>query len=412
MQELHLEPPLTFSSGAFAVANEPLSVAAPRASCEEPRRHAPATAHVTSPRVAETLARGEQTLAQLEGCMKETRDISSSAVVHANELQERLRLGVRMLQALDVQLKRAEEAAPAVELATDHVSSRVDKIIADKLTWLDGEIQWRLSRLGEVESRLENAVNERLAAFSTGLDQVTQGAAQHIDASRNALEAQLARARDLVQLGADAERSFAQLEQRLDAARHVLLEIDARLGGGVEELDARAETLASLRDAALRMTQTLSEACAETATSLTARVEESRRMQDSLRFLVERGEEMSGSLAVVEDRIARSKGGIDATLRALEPWEAIVIGGDPAKIASAARGIAAVVREQLSSEMKVVSASLRQFANRTERAFTSIELDADGTARSLARAPDARELAIEVLRLDAPAFHTKPVAAI
>ncbi len=192
----------------------------------------------------------------------------------------------------------------------------------------------------------------------------------------------------------------------------MLAEIDARLGGGVEELDARAETLASLRDAALRMTQTLSEACAETATSLTSRVEESRRMQDSLRFLVERGEEMSGSLAVVEDRIARSKGGIDATLRALEPWEAIVIGGDPAKIASAARGIAAVVREQLSSEMKVVSASLRQFAIRTERAFTSIELDADGTARSHARAPDARELAIEVLRLDAPAFHTKPVAAI
>ncbi|MSR40558.1 MAG: hypothetical protein EXS10_01465 [Phycisphaerales bacterium] len=445
MNELQLE---TSSAGVCVVVNEPLSVAAPRATSEEPRRHQvgtqaspPNAVHGSIMRVAETFARGEQTLAQLEGCLKESRDVSTSAVVQANELQERLRLGVRMLQALDVQLKRGEQATPMLEQgiqesdamlariasasitldtaaesaaarATEHVAQRIDAVLAEKLAWLDGEVQWRLARLGDVESQVERAVQAKLATFSSALDQVTKALAQRIDTATASFDVRIAKASDLARMTADAEIAIAHLEQRLACARHTLSEVESKLGGGVEELDARAQTLAALRDDVVHLTRTLSGTCADTGTALQTSIDEARRMQDSMRFLVERGEEAAGSLAIAEDRLARSKGGIDATLRALEPWESIVLGGDPTKIASAARGIAAVVREQLSSEMRVVSASLRQLAQRTERAFSSIELDPDGTARSHARAPDAKELAIEVLRLEVAAPRVAPVVSI
>lgn len=440
MQELQID---TSSSSICVVVNEPLSVAAPRATSEEPRRpmSTHASSHLSTVRVAETLARGEQTLAQLETRLQESRDVSTNAVVHANELQDRLRLGVRMLQALDVQLKRTEQVSPeldqrlasgealfarvteagvsldaaanaAASCASERFAERVDGVLAEKLAWLDGEVQWRLARLGEIEAQVEHAVQSKLAAFSQGLDQVTQALAHRVDTAAAHLDDRIAKASDLTRLRADAERAIAQLEQRLACARHTLSEVDSKLGGGVQELDARAETLMVLREDVLHITRTLNGACADTATTLTAKLDEARRMQESIRFLVERGEETSGNLAIAEDRLARTQSGIDATLRALEPWEPIVLGGDPTKIASAARGIATVVREQLSNEMRVVSASLRQLAQRTERAFSSLELEADGTARSDARAPDAKDLAIEVLRLEVPAPRTAPVAII
>ncbi len=440
MQELQID---AGSTGVCVAVNEPLSVAAPRASAEEPRRHSNphSSSHLSTVRVAETLARGEQTLSQLETRLHESREASTSAVVHANELQDRLRLGVRMLQALDVQLKRAEQSTPAMEQqfasgeallqrvassneamesaaaaaasrAADQSVQHVNALLAEKLAWLDGEVQWRLARLNDIEKQVEHTVQSKLAAFSQGLDQVTNALAQRVDAATAHLDARMAQTSDLAQMRAEAERAIERLEQRLACARHTLSEVESKLGGGVQELDARGETLRALREDVLHVTRTLSGACADTATTLTAKLEEARRMQDSIRFLVERGEETSGSLAIAEDRMARTRSGIDATLRALEPWEPIVLGGDPTKIASAARGIATVVREQLSNEMRVVSASLRQLAQRTERAFTSIELDADGTARSDARAPDAKDLAIEVLRLDVAAPRTPPVTML
>ena len=83
-------------NGAAAVkANAPISIATSAA----------------QPKLAELTARAETLLAHLEARLQEERNASERATRTTADLDERLRLGVRMLQAFDVQVERGDLAA-------------------------------------------------------------------------------------------------------------------------------------------------------------------------------------------------------------------------------------------------------------------------------------------------------------
>lgn len=84
----------------------PLSVSAPRATAvalQAPNRPAD--------RLSDLVARSEMALVHLESRLNDERSASERAVRATAEMEERLRLGVRMLQALDMQVERGEQAA-------------------------------------------------------------------------------------------------------------------------------------------------------------------------------------------------------------------------------------------------------------------------------------------------------------
>ena len=83
----------------------PLSVSAPRATAvalQAPNRPAD--------RLSDLVARSEMALVHLESRLNDERSASERAVRATAEMEERLRLGVRMLQALDMQVERGEQA--------------------------------------------------------------------------------------------------------------------------------------------------------------------------------------------------------------------------------------------------------------------------------------------------------------
>lgn len=369
----------------------PISVSAPRASAVSP--HAPT-------RLAELVFRADTVLAQLQARMHEEREVGEQAARTATELDERLRLGVRMLQAFDVQVARGDEAAnrakDAVARAEEAIRSGstnlestlhslVERLAREKFEWIERELSWRFDRVKEVEQRIEECVNgkltwldgqlaERLARFES----TAAGASAIVERAEGALQG-LASAGDVVER---AERATAAL------------------AGLCSESERQIASIATGTSDAAALRTALGELLHEVAAAREVVEGEMRRMRDDLGWLVEKGERLTGELVEQADRAVRAgtelRAAAGATAPALEElatWTPLLAGTDRERLRPLTEAIAAGVRDQLSSDMRSFTGAIRQFATRAESTFQNVRVE------TLPLPADPREFARELARI-------------
>lgn len=231
---------------------------------------------------------------------------STEAVRTATDLHERLALGAKMLQALDVQLRRFEGSLAE----QDTFARRIDEVQ-----------QVAASRLGELLNRTEEASSSfagRLESLGRNrLEQWEQLAGEIAQRVVSRFEQDLA-ARS-ARLDADAER-LSQFEQRLLRMEANLQESTARFG---EELHRQAEESNRRRDEALAA---MRHAGSELVRLLEHADGVRRTLEDDLRQrseLLERCRELDGQVrGGVESMLAKARdvaAHLDRSAGVLEP---------------------------------------------------------------------------------------------
>lgn len=420
-------------------ATGPISVSAPRAAAVPPAAAAAPTATAHGPtRLAELVARAEGAIERLGTQLHEERAAAERAARATVDIDERLRLGVRMLQAFDVQFERGEQCATraqsAVESAERTIEAAIERAVSERLgeitrrleselesrlasqierqiegllatrvthaveraeesvrslaqadasiaeriegatarvESLGRELDWRFTRIGEVESRLEEAANSKLAWLDGELAQ---------------------RAERLAGAVADAESRLSQSEAvlaRLDGIETLVAGIidrseraTAALGGLTADGERQIESLAQRIGDASALREALGTLIHELHASREVVGGELRRMRDDLGWLVEKGERLSGELVERADSAAQKTDSLRSSVASAEPlvtelatWRPLLEGRDPARVQPVAEAIAANVRNELASDMRGFAAALRQLAARADGAFAHIRVD-------------------------------------
>ncbi len=404
---IHIETDL--AQGIEPSGSAPLSVSAPRAAAIA--SHAPN-------RLGDVVARAEILLAHLESRLIEERSASERASRATAEMEERLRLGVRMLQAFDVQVERGEQAsARAAEIvaqcdgqlqdsarnAESRINELVERLVREKFEWIDRELAWRFDRVREVEERIEQAANGKLAWLDAELG---QRLGRMNDACVQA-ERSLERAESMV-----AQLSGAS--ETLDRAERVagtLAALTADSENKLQSLSQRSNDAAALRES-------LGTLVHEVAASREVVQGEMNRMRDDLSWLVATGERLTGELVERADKAKASAAALRAQTDAAAPmveelstWMPLISGADRESIRPVADAIVGRVRDSLAADMRGFSSAMRQFADRADHAFALVRLDptlAPFDARQIDPKDLARSFATEVSRLGA---HTRPAAA-
>ncbi len=301
----------------------PLSVPAPRSAAMTPHAAMTATAqHAASPaqqavpsaqqtRLTELLARVESQTARLEAKLADEHEAADRAVRLAAELEERLKLGVRMLQAFDVQGGRGEK-----------IAERAVGVIDDAERVLEAAREQSERAARATHDQAEKVTEAMRAALERAAHAASDAAAQAADALRSKASAAAAECKREVEDAAAAAHARAEsaireaadrvvgekvaliareldwrfdrikeVEARLEhAANATLAAVDAELGGRLEKIDdmvRRAEAATSRVDAALSAT-------GEAA----ALIERSERATAALAGLSSEGQRLIEALAV------------------------------------------------------------------------------------------------------------------
>lgn len=398
--------PRTTADGA-----EPLSVSAPRSTASASRpagsgsgsgsSSAGSSGSGSSSRLAELTSRAELAAKHLHERLVDERSIADRAARASIELEERLRLGVRMLQAFDVQIERSEQttrgaegavasaeerlAAKQAEIAARlgndldaaidaRIAAVLDRAAQEKVEWIERELAWRFDRVREVEERIERAVNatlgwldteiEKRLAASSGLVERAEELAARLASQSDALERAERTAGALAGLNAEGERHIATLAARTGDATA----LREALGTLMHEMSAAREFVQG----------------------------DLRRMRDELGWLAEKSERLTGELVEGADRanaavvaLATETRNAGPVLEELASWGPILTGSDDSRVRPIADAIAGRIRGELAVDMRGFSQALRQLASRAEGSFGAIRVDAPAPAvdpQSIARA--------------------------
>ena len=385
--------------GHAVATNTPLSVPAPRAAAVT--MHAPGR---SSDRLGEMVARAELLLLHLESRLHDERAASERAARATAEMEERLRIGVRMLQAIDMQVERGEQAsAQAQELlvraethardsahgAEHAIKELAEGIVREKFEWIERELAWRFERVKEIEERIEQAANGKLAWLDAELGQ------------------RLGRMNEAC---AQVEQSLARADEVMSRLSHTTELVDRaeRVAGSLavanEESARQVEALAQRTLDAAALRESVGTIAHEVHAAREVVAGELRRMRDDLFWLTDRGERISNELVERADSAAvcaqalRSQADAAAPiLQELSAWMPLVSGEHRERLRPMADAIAGRVRDSLATDMRGFSTALRQFADRADRAFVHVKLDpalVEVDARSI-----ARSFATEISRL-------------
>lgn len=395
----------------------PLSVAAPRASST------PASGPA---RLSELVARAETLISHLESRLADEKLANERATKSIADLDERLRIGVRMLQAFDVQVERGEGVATRVEAtvrtadegfranaqnAEKAIHALADRLAQEKFEWLERELSWRFDRVKEVEERIEQAANGKLAWLDGELEVRLGRIGESVSRASEFLarsESAIARLESTAETVDRAERSAAALAGlTAESQRHI------------ETLVARTGDAGALREALGTLVHEVSAAREVVQGEL-------RRMRDDLGWLVEKGERIGGELIESSDRAtittSELRGITDAGAQIaneLAIWKDLLAGTDRERVRPIADAIASTVRDELAVDMRGFSNALRQLASRADGAFAAIRVDPSllGQGGAAPAPQPARELARsfagEIARLGgtaAPEIETMPAA--
>lgn len=374
----------------------PLSVSAPRSSAIP---SSSGGSSISASKLADLASRAEQAAAHLDARLVDERAVADRAARATVELEDRLRLGVRMLQAFDVQIERSEQATKRAEAAvaaadaalaakTAEIESTVtaiaDRAAQEKVAWIEHELAWRFDRVREVEERIERAVNATLAWLDEEIGKRLASSSELVTRAE--------------ELASRVETQNATLE-RAERATGALAGLNAESERHIAALAARTGDATALREALGTLMHELSAAREFVQGDL-------RRVRDELGWLAEKGERLTGELVEGADRansavvsLANETRQATPVLEELASWGPLLAGSDDARVRPVADAIASRIREELAADMRGFSHALRQLAARAEGSFGAIRVEGPGPVvdpQSIARA-----LASDVSRLQA-----------
>ncbi len=381
-------------------------------------------------RLGDLVGRAESAVGELERLARTTLDATAAATQAAGDLQERLRLGVRMLQAFDVQIGRSQQSGQELvsqilphlqgqiaayvqnQLQAQHaaiaqqselrVRAAVEAIehrVAELLPFLD-------ERIRHANDQFARLMDERLAAAERRIDEryapVKDDFRAFADETVAAFTAKLdAIVRErMTNVGTAADpNQLASLEERI---RNLLAESEHR-ARSVETILARAEERARLLNqqsveaadsllGTIGTATTLKDLVAEEAQSARRHADEAqaatRELARDLHTLIERCATVRGGIGqdlasyTNATRIAEEKASavrsltseLDTMLARLAPWESL-LRNENGPSHGVVETVANVVRQGMADDMRNFSYALRQLANRADHAFTNGRFD-------------------------------------
>jgi hypothetical protein len=166
----------------------PISAPAPRAATAVPLAASPS--QTVASKLSDLVNRADRALPRLETRLSEEQAATERAVRLTADIEERLKLGVRMLQAFDVQSARGESIASRAVKAIDEVERVLASAVQASQAALNSDAE-RLTRekLEEIARELD-AQRERFRQFEQGAGQLAQ---EKLERIQHELDAQLGR---------------------------------------------------------------------------------------------------------------------------------------------------------------------------------------------------------------------------
>jgi hypothetical protein len=166
----------------------PISVPAPRAATAVPLAASPS--QTVASKLSDLVNRADRALPRLETRLSEEQAATDRAVRLTADIEERLKLGVRMLQAFDVQSARGESIASRAVKAIDEVERVLASAVQASQAALNSDAE-RLTRekLEEIARELD-VQRERFRQFEQGAGQLAQ---EKLERIQHELDAQLGR---------------------------------------------------------------------------------------------------------------------------------------------------------------------------------------------------------------------------
>ncbi|MBL9150386.1 MAG: hypothetical protein JNM94_17000 [Phycisphaerae bacterium] len=420
------------------------------------------------PRLGDLVSRAEMSIGELERLARTTLDATTAATQSAADLQERLRLGVRMLQAFDVQIDRAQQTAGHVQAqllsqlnpqALQQIAMQVQATVhAQAQAHLMQVVQQGEMRIRSATEALERRVTEAMGFLDERLraanEQIARLVDERLSAAERSIEAKYGPARDELRRFADEMAAgFAAKLDRVVSERtvapspnvHELHDAETRVRALLGEIEHRAtsvEATIARADERLRQLNRQSAEAADgllgtvgTATTLkdliAAEAADSKRLADDaaattrelqseLSQLVERcittraalGHEMQDFVEASRTAEARSAAmramqtELDALLTRLAPWESLVR-RELSPASHVVETISSTVRQSLAEEMKGFTNALRTIASRAETAFSNAKFDEFSAFAECLAADDCFSTA-----LDMPSAHAMAAVAM
>ena len=369
--------------------------------------------------------RSEGVFRQLENLAVRAAEVSHEAGTASSELQERLRLGVKMLQAFDVQFERAKAmegstAAPAslpAEALADlesRMAGRLDAALAAyterivteaslhavraaegavaarpaETSFAEAELRDRLERLeaslsgremniplaeDEIRGRVERIVEE-------SVDRCIARLAHRFDDETSRREWRLGelegRARDLINGLEHAAARGEEVLRRLGETGHWADERNETLRGTCETAGAIQHHLATeLETSGHRLNETR-EGVRESLRELVEIVDRSRAAREELYRQVEDLDRVAASARTTGESLSDLAG-------RLEPWTPLLNGERnlPTVADGLVETVSSGIRASLAADIKSFSQGLRSLASTAENAFASVRIDELARAR-------------------------------
>lgn len=245
----------------------PISVAAPRSATAVPLPASPSQA--TASKLSDLVGRADRALPRLEARLAEEHAATDRAARITADIEERLKLGVRMLQAFDVQTTRGESiasrAVQAIEevervLAEAEATSRAalqadaERLAAAKLEEIARDLDAQRERFRQFESSAELLAKEKLDRIQAELDaQLARLKRADLDAAalsddrvaaiRSLCDAQVDRlsrasADAVAETTAAGQRVFGETESHIARLAAAQREVDTREAERIEKFEA------------------------------------------------------------------------------------------------------------------------------------------------------------------------------
>lgn len=284
-----------------------------------------------------------------------------------NQLQDRIRLGARMIKAFQSQIVRIESAIEdfvKTENNVDSIQREIDSRLDDFQTRLDEMVGRAVNRVDEAANERERSLKELEARLNTVLERTER----------------------MTEAADTAEQNICRMAFRQGKG---LLGIDERIAR-MESMLQRADALAS----DLTRTTTQAEAhCREVTSKINEGTDAYRLAREQFEEL---RQEIRGDLAYLDERRAESEldiqtcEALEQMVERLEPWRMLIDAQDdparPQELPAPVRRMVEAARGEFSRELGRLADGLRQLA---------------GPAGEASNAPTAKPAADPVSRASA-----------
>jgi hypothetical protein len=315
----------------------PISVSAPRSATAVPIPASPSQA--TASKLSDLIARADRALPRLEARLSEEHAATDRAAWLTADIEERLKLGVRMLQAFEVQSSRGESIASRAMQAIEEaervlaetartaqvaLQSDADRIVTDKLAEIERDLEAQRERFRQFESGAGLLAQEKLGQIQGELDvqlgrlkradlDATALADDRLSAIRALCEAQVDRISrasgdSVADIAAAGQRVFGEAESHIARLLAAQQAADNREAERLEKFEAE---LAARLDAARAKTEEAAAAAESHAARVTS--EAATRLESELNWRIERVREVE---ARIEHAANTALAAVDAELGA------------------------------------------------------------------------------------------------